>query len=98
MAIFKPKESEFARVLRLYFKAERCSLEGDTIVNLHNDEIIGKMTCATYTGTDLIVQARLIVGVDDNDKDLYEDHVVVVNKGQIEEFLKSRRKKKKKNE
>lgn len=87
----KNEESEFSKVLKMYFKAENCELRGDVIVNKENDEAIGNLICATYTGKDIIVQAKLIVGREEG-KDLYEEYTVVVSKNQIEQHIKRKRK------
>ena len=81
----KGAETEFSRLLRLYFEAEDCSLVGDEIVNLENEKVLGKLISASFTGEDLIIQAKLISGKEKGET-TYEEHMVIVGKDTIEEF------------
>ncbi len=83
------KESEFSRLLELYFKAEDCTLVGDDIINTKEDKALGKFCSASYTGDDLIIQAKLISGKEKG-KTTYEDHIIIVGKDKIEEFTRAK--------
>lgn len=84
MTIYKKDgaKSEFSKLLLKYFDAEDCVLLGDKILNKNNDEIIGYLTQAVYTGKDLIIQAKLLTG-DDNGKPVAEEHTIIVDKNTL---------------